>query len=450
MLTLSPIFISKIQAQLKDESEFFFDALSMPPAVSIRLNPFKPVDVFDQTDAVPWCNMAFNLNQRPSFIADPLFHAGAYYVQESSSMFLHHVYTQIRNKLSGPVSVLDVCAAPGGKSTLIASLLHDDDVLLSNEIIRTRVLTLMDNVNKWGRANTFVSNNDPADLGRLTHLFDVILVDAPCSGEGMFRKDKHAINEWSEANVELCAARQKRILHDVLPALKPGGMLIYATCTFNHEENEDNIKWLNDKHGFEPVEIAIPDSWPIEKTAYHGFRFWPHKVKGEGLFVVCLRKPSESNSVTAIKTKSSMVNAKQKALLASYLNESDSFQIAVLNNDFIAIPVQFSGFYDKLNGLLRLVKAGICLGELKHDQLIPAHELALSVNLSSDIPRAELTLEQAQSYLKKGSLPTSCFNGIGWQTVTYKGLSLGWVKVLPNRVNNYLPAALRILKDIEE
>jgi NOL1/NOP2/fmu family ribosome biogenesis protein len=145
-----------------------------------------------------------------------------------------------------------------------------------------------------------------------------------------------------------------------------------------------------------------------------------------------------------------MVNAKQKALLASYLNESDSFQIAVLNNDFIAIPVQFSGFYDKLNGLLRLVKAGICLGELKHDQLIPAHELALSVNLSSDIPRAELTLEQAQSYLKKGSLPTSCFNGIGWQTVTYKGLSLGWVKVLPNRVNNYLPAALRILKDIEE
>ncbi len=450
MLTLPPIFISKIQAQLKEESEFFFEALLSSPPVSIRLNPFKPVNFFDQTDVVPWCNQAFYLKQRPSFITDPLFHAGAYYVQESSSMFLHHVFKQIRNRLNGNVSVLDVCAAPGGKSTLISSLLREDDVLLSNEIIRTRVLTLMDNLNKWGRANTIVSNNDPADLGKLTQVFDVILVDAPCSGEGMFRKDKHAINEWSEANIELCASRQKRILQDVLPALKPGGMLIYATCTFNHQENEDNLKWLIDKHGFEPVEIAIPDAWPIEKTAYHGFRFWPHKVKGEGLFMVCLRKPTESISATAIRTKSLMVNAKQKALLAPYINESDSFQIAVLNNHFIALPSQLTGLYDKLNGLLRLVKAGICLGELKQDQLIPAHELALSLNLSSDIPRAELTLEQAQSYLKKGSLPMNIFNEKGWQTVTYKGLSLGWIKVLPNRVNNYLPSALRILKEIED
>jgi NOL1/NOP2/fmu family ribosome biogenesis protein len=198
------------------------------------------------------------------------------------------------------------------------------------------------------------------------------------------------------------------------------------------------------------VEIAISEAWPIEKTAYDGFRFWPHKVKGEGLFMVCLRKPTESISATAIRTKPLMVNAKQKALLAPYINESDSFQIYVLNNHFIAIPTQFAGLYDKLNGLLRLVKAGICLGELKHDQLIPAHELALSLNLSSDIPRTELTLEQAQSYLKKGSLPTNIFNDKGWQTVTYKGLSLGWIKVLPSRVNNYLPSALRILKEIEE
>lgn len=450
MLTLPPIFISRIQAQLKHESEFFFESLPSSPVVSVRLNPLKPTEVFDQTDMVPWCKQAFYLQQRPSFIADPLFHAGAYYVQESSSMFLHHVFTCIRQQQQAPICVLDVCAAPGGKSTLIASLLKDDDVLLSNEIIRTRVLTLMDNLNKWGRANTFVSNNDPAELGKLAQTFDVVVVDAPCSGEGMFRKDKHAINEWSEANVELCAARQKRILHDVLPALKPGGMLVYATCTYNHQENEDQIKWLTESFGLEAVQIPIPDTWPIEQTAYHGFRFWPHKVKGEGLFMVCLQKPAESISNAIIKTKSEWVNARQRALLAPFLSEPDLFQIKLVNNQYVAIPKQLAGFYDKLTKSLKLVKSGICMGELKHNQLIPSHELALSVNLSADIPYAELTLEQAQSYLKKGNLPASIFNGSGWQTVRFKGLSLGWVKVLPNRVNNYLPAALRVLKTIED
>jgi 16S rRNA C967 or C1407 C5-methylase (RsmB/RsmF family) len=189
-------------------SESFFMAIANDPTTSIRLNPFKPSSAFKEETPVEWCNNAKYLQERPSFIIDPLFHAGAYYVQESSSMFLHHALKQLLAQFTKPIKVLDLCAAPGGKSTLINSLLKKEDLLVSNEIIRSRVDVLDENLMRWGQSNVFISNNDPKDFSALKNYFDVIVVDAPCSGEGLFRKDKKAVDEWSESNVTLCAGRQ--------------------------------------------------------------------------------------------------------------------------------------------------------------------------------------------------------------------------------------------------
>ncbi|MGZ3814731.1 MAG: hypothetical protein ACXVJN_23130 [Mucilaginibacter sp.] len=204
---------------------------------SIRLNPFK-ISSIKGDSRVPWCNEGFYLDSRPSFTFDPLFHAGCYYVQEASSMFIDHILHYI-NKDSDGIKVLDLCAAPGGKSTLINSALKSNDLLVANEIIKTRVPVLTDNLTRWGTSNSIVTNNDPKDFGRLKGFFDIILVDAPCSGSGMFRKDPAAMNEWSEANVNLCHQRQERILADIYPSLKEDGYLIYSTCSYSVEENED-------------------------------------------------------------------------------------------------------------------------------------------------------------------------------------------------------------------
>ncbi len=449
-LNLPHLFISNIQSALKQDAEIFFNALLQEPAVSIRHNPFKPANVLlPNAKQIEWCELGYHLQERPAFTADPLFHTGAYYVQESSSMFLHHVFLYIKKQMSGAIKVLDVCAAPGGKSTLLASLLSENDVLVSNEIIKSRVLTLVDNMSKWGCINTFVSNNDPKDFATLSNQFDVIVIDAPCSGEGLFRKDKQAIEEWSEGNVELCAARQKRIIADVLPALKPNGFLIYSTCTFNEKENEENVKRMKETCGLETVQIPVKTDWLIEQTNDNGFRFWFHKTKGEGLFTCCLQKKNETTDVVSLKNKNNLtpVSAKQRQVFDEYLSAPTNFEIYQQGYCFNAVLKIHSAFYEILNSVLHLVKAGIKMGGVKQNVLIPEHDLALSLAVNTNILRTELTQEQALIYLKKGNLAVDTFTQKGWQLVTFKNLPLGWVKVLPNRVNNYLPKALRVLKD---
>src|SRR5690606_4280290 len=205
---------------------------------SIRLNPFKPTELdFYLSEQVQWCDRGYYLANRPQFTLDPLFHAGAYYVQEASSMFIAHII-QTLGLDKEALFAADVCAAPGGKSTLLNSYLHPNSLLLSNEIIKSRSIILQENLTRWGASNVVVSNNDPSAFRRLPGFFDLLLVDAPCSGSGMFRKDEDAIDEWSEANVKLCSERQQRILSEVLTALKTNGYLIYSTCSYSQEENE--------------------------------------------------------------------------------------------------------------------------------------------------------------------------------------------------------------------
>ena len=260
MNTLPALFEERMRKLLPEESEAFFAALQTEPPVSIRLNPGKPVPISrlfpDEQIGLPvsWCESAYYLKSRPVFTLDPCLHSGTYYVQEASSMFLYHIFGQILP--AHPVRVLDLCAAPGGKSTLIASRLSSGSLLVANEVIRSRAGILKENMIKWGTSHVVVTNNDPADFHHLKGAFDIIVVDAPCSGEGMFRKDPGAIQEWNESNLQLCSERQQRILADIWPCLKPGGFLVYSTCTYNPGENEAILERLIRKYGARSIEIA--------------------------------------------------------------------------------------------------------------------------------------------------------------------------------------------------
>ena len=261
-MNLPEPFIQSLQ-KLKGFDEDAFQAVhqSGGQITSVRLNPDKILNIPSsilklQLARVLWSSNGFYLKERPSFTLDPLFHAGAYYVQEASSMFLEEVLKQSVD-LSKPLRVLDLCAAPGGKSTLIQSVISKDSLLVSNEVIKTRVNILSENITKWGGANVIVTNNDPSDFKRLPGYFDVIVVDAPCSGSGLFRKDPNAINEWSENNVALCAQRQQRILADILPSLKEGGVLIYSTCSYSQVEDEDISNWLQKEYSLFNIRYSL-------------------------------------------------------------------------------------------------------------------------------------------------------------------------------------------------
>lgn len=456
-------FVNQIRTLLGAKSESFFLALDEIPITSIRKNPFKPSTIFNDEEKVEWCADGKYLAIRPSFIADPLFHAGAYYVQESSSMFLYQVLKQILSQINKPVKVLDLCAAPGGKSTLINSLLNKNDLLVSNEIIKSRIDVLDENLMRWGQSNVFISNNDAKDFLPLKSYFDIILVDAPCSGEGLFRKDKKAIDEWSENNIEICVGRQKRILNDILPSLKPGGFIIYSTCTFNQKENEENVEWLINNHQLFPTEIVYPhpliSSSPhflippssIITSSNYSFRFYPHQVKGEGLFMACLQKPFDDSITQQNKFREqplSFVHRKNLDEPSSWINNADEFDFIEWNKNIHAIRKNQVQDLKILAHYLHLKNAGIKMGEIVNQKLIPNHHLALSTDLSHAIKTIDITLEEARKYLKKDTLVLTQKHEQGIYLLCFEGLGIGWVKVLQNRINNYLPTHLRVLKDI--
>jgi len=292
---LPQAFLNRIKHQFADQFESFVEAIDQAPAVSLRTNPAK-FRVSTNAEKVPWCKNGIFLNQRPSFTLDPLFHSGAYYVQEASSMFLEQAFQQTDNSTNR--IVLDLCAAPGGKSTHLLSLMDPSGLLVTNEVIRSRVSILNENIRKWGHQNVVVCNNDPADFSALEGLFDLILIDAPCSGEGLFRRDASAIEQWSVENTNMCATRQRRILADVWTSLKSGGYLIYSTCTFNPAENEENLQWLAENNELESIQIHLEESWGIEEVncnGLFGYRFLPHHVKGEGFFHTRIRKKDSSD-----------------------------------------------------------------------------------------------------------------------------------------------------------
>jgi 16S rRNA C967 or C1407 C5-methylase (RsmB/RsmF family)/NOL1/NOP2/fmu family ribosome biogenesis protein len=398
---------------------------------SIRANPSKG-GVFDGD--VPWCTAGRYVFPRPAFILEPSWHTGRYYVQEASSMFLEQAF-------SPGLRVLDACAAPGGKSTHLQTLVGDG-LLVSNEVIRSRVGVLSENLQRWGGSNVVVTSNDPSDFASLPGFFDLVMVDAPCSGSGLWRRDPEAIAEWSPAQVELCGARQERILGDLWPCLREGGLLIYSTCSYSVRENEAILDWLCAHYPLESV--RLPAAWGIVETqsvaGAFGYRFYPYLLQGEGLFMACLRKLDSSGAVAAPRVSW----ARPPAFVQPWLDLGE-YRIFTLGETAHAIPDRLSADFATVASALWIRQAGIPLGQVLREELIPDHALALSGHAGTGFARLELDHAQALAYVRKDEL---VLEGApkGWAMVCYEGYGLGWVKVLQGRINNYFPKNLRVLK----
>ena len=375
---------------LMGEARFsgYLEAFNEEAPVSIRLNPklypgARPQPQKPPTGAWPqyqvsWCPEGYYLEGRPQFTFDPLFHAGCYYVQEAASMFVTHILREL--SILSPLNVLDMCAAPGGKSTAMLSVLPEGSMLVSNEPIPTRAQILLENITKWGAKNCTVTNNYPRDFKKAKAKFDLILCDVPCSGEGMFRKDPATISEWSLQNVEKCWRLQREIVADAWECLNPGGILIYSTCTFNTKENEENVRWIMDTYDAEVIDIPTDPSWHITGSLLEGFdapvyRFIPGITRSEGLFVCVLRKSNHSSSLLTLNSK------------------------------------------------LKVLQTDLPKGEF---------------------PRVDLPYSEALRYLRGEALVLPADTPRGIVTVTYKGFVLGPVKNIGNRANNLYPKPWRI------
>lgn len=434
----------------EQESAALIASLDTPSPVSIRFNPYK-IGEKPEGEQVGWSKYGFYLDQRPVFTADPLFHGGAYYVQEASSMFLEQIYRQVFDE-DERLRILDLCAAPGGKTTHLSSLAGLESLVVANEVIRSRAKILSENVQKWGLGNVAVTCNDPQHFGSLRSFFDLIVVDAPCSGEGMFRKTPDARNEWTESNVKLCAARQQRILADVWDSLKPGGVLIYSTCTFNPQEDEDNVRWLTQEYDCEPVHVDTDPTWGIVRDEVNGvevFHFYPHRVKGEGFFAAVLRKGGHPHKAQRLKARKPVLTDLPKAALQEvgrWCNQPEYMRFALLNNERIF------GYYadhcDLVNFLaeqLTVIYSGVEIGQMMGPKLKPEHSLALFHDVSHEtVNQADLELFDALKYLRKDEVSPEFFVE-GMNLVCYAGLPIGWIKRIGNRCNNLYPKEWRIL-----
>lgn len=448
-------FVSQLETVLDPQGiRDFLESLEQPTPISIRYNTHKQIGPDPGLNPVPWCPTAYYLAERPSFTLDPSFHGGAYYVQEASSTFLHHILSSL--ELPTASIALDLCAAPGGKSTLLSSFLGTSGMLVANEVIKSRAQVLKENSIKWGLGNTVVTQNDPSHFSGLGGIFDLVLVDAPCSGEGMFRKDPAAIAEWSPDNVALCAARQQRILDQAGGLPKRGAYLIYATCTYNRKENEDNIAFLASEFAYEPVQVPLEASWgiveseiPVDGQTFFGYRFFPHRVRGEGFFISVLRRAGgEERELNLTKEfrNDHLKRVPSKAVpkeIESQLIGTEALQLYQLGEGYFALDKERQAIFEKLSQALQIRYFGVELGQAIRGEWIPSHEWALSVLEKGSIPRLNLSLEEALSYLRKEAISANQ-SPKGWLLATYRDLPIGWVKNLGNRVNNYYPKAWRV------
>ncbi|MBR1889298.1 MAG: rRNA cytosine-C5-methyltransferase [Alloprevotella sp.] len=439
---LPDAFVQEMTALLgTDEATALCCALEDEAPVSIRLNAAKTASL--EGEPVGWCADGRYLESRPRFTLDPLFHSGCYYVQEASSMFIEQAVQTINLH---PQRVLDLCAAPGGKSTLLRSLLPDDCLLVCNEPIKPRHHILAENLAKWGHPNVAITHNFAHDFRPLQGFFDVILADVPCSGEGMFRKDPASRTEWTPQSPENCATLQHSIIEDIWPCLRQGGFLIYSTCTYNRLEDEDNVKWICEALGAELVPVSTRPEWQIYGDATGNslpvYHFYPHHARGEGFFLALLKKTAETTQ------KDTSVKKKQNGLfqqikdnsLKQYLTIPDNYLLGQANDGFIyALPAFSARDMLLLRQHLHCVSTGLCLFEQKGKKLVPQAELALSTALRTEaFPRVNLSHEEALNYLRRNalSLPEAPH---GYVLICYENHPLGFANNLGSRANNLYP-----------
>lgn len=448
-------FLEQRQIDLDIELPAFRAALDEKSPISLRFNPLKKFLRAENLEnigkKVPYTEGGYFLDERPVFTLDPAFHAGAYYVQEASSMFLAEALSQVID-LQQDIKLLDLCAAPGGKTTLLASVVSENSFILANEVIKSRVEILKENVVKWGLSNIYVSNHDSEDFTGLNGFFDVVLIDAPCSGEGLFRKDERAIAEWSPENVQTCAARQKRILANAVKLLKPNGILLYSTCTYNDFENSDNVEWLLQNFDYQEVKLTLKPEWGIAEKK-HGYQFYPHKTVGEGFYCCVLKRSDETsfNYETPVPIKpfgATKLPKKQIDLVSNWLKQPEKFAFFIKPNGqiFIVLKKHITPI-SWIDTVLKRKSTGLEIGEFKGQDFIPSHDLALSVEINAHTEGVSLTKNEALHYLKKENIELENAPQ-GWVLAQYEGLNLGWMKVMKNRINNYLPKDFRIRMDL--
>lgn len=450
---LSEEFLLRMGQRLdKEEFNSFVESFENASSPSVRVNLVKNEERFSQYEPVPWCPHGFYLKEKPVFTLDPAFHAGAYYPQEASSMVLWYLLEKIeKEESSRELKVLDLCGAPGGKSTLIASFLDGKGLLVANEVIQSRARILRENIIKWGAPNAVVTQSDPSGFAKLPGLFDVMVVDAPCSGEGMFRKGEIARREWSVENARHCAVRQRRILSDSWDALKENGWLIYSTCTFNPEENEENLKWLMDEMRAEIIKLEVPNDWGItsvEINEGNGLVFYPHKVRGEGFFVALLQKKESSGSFRSGSSKRKPMRISQE--LSALIRTPDRYMYFERNQLWSAFPEEYMSVLHAMQKQLYLLHAGIPLGSVGRKGFVPDHALALSWECSDHFPELELSESEALRYLKGEPPVTDGSPERGFLMVTCNRNRLGFVKNVGNRFNNLYPKEWRIRMRINE
>ncbi len=409
-------FIQQMSHLLGEQYPEFAKAMSESPSVSIKLNRRKTLDVFEagytDTEPVKWCNTGFYLKERPAFTLNPLLHAGVFYVQDASSM----IYEAITEKIVSmafdtgrPLRILDLCAAPGGKTTSIINAVPDGTLVVANEYAGSRANILKENLLKWGYPDIVVTNSPASGFAALPEFFDIVAVDAPCSGEGMMRKEEVAVSQWNEGLQKQCASLQRQILDDAFATLKPGGFMIYSTCTFNRLEDEENVHYLAENHGMVPIDMEFPEDWGIASgidPPYPCLRFMPHITRGEGLFVAVLRKEGESPTPGYNKSKD---------------------------------PVQL------LKSKLKVICDGIPRMVVKGKDKIPTTESVLATDYQTGtLPEVDADLDMALCYLRHEAVNLCCDISKGIVVITYKGHPLGLVKNIGQRANNLYPSSWRI------
>ena len=442
-VNLPEAFIEQLQSLLPDEWKALAEAITTTePSVAVRVNVARGVGVPEGARRVPWCEQGFYLADRPSFTFDTDWHAGRYYVQDASSMFIAHV---IKHLVHGPVRYLDLCAAPGGKTTAAIQALPPRSLVVANEIVPPRARVLADNVIRWGHPRCVVTSNAPAQIGKLTHFFDVIAADVPCSGEGMMRKDDEAVAQWSPALVEQCAQRQREILTDAWAALRPGGLLIYSTCTYNRQENEEIADFIVNQLGATSLEIPIEPSWNIHPaigSECHCYRFMPHRVDGEGLFMAAFSKDG-NNPRQDIRVKDKSAK-KCDETVKNWLSVPNDYIIDQQGDLVIAVPQDVSREVAALRSTLNVLHAGVELATVMGRKTVPHQALAMSLaRAENTFSTCEVDYAMALRYLRGESITIDAPRG--YVLIAHQGAVLGFANNLGNRANNLYPKSQRIL-----
>ncbi len=433
-MILADDFIKQIQDKLGENSSLFLESLNHEVPTSIRVNKLKNNPTLD-LEKVLWSNFGYYLKKTHSFVLDPLWHIGKYYVQEASSMSLEMAFLEIKKQTGNtPLKILDLCAAPGGKSTYITQLMNENDVLVSNEIDKSRVKILKENIRKNGHHQCVVTNKSSDDFGNLGEYFDVVIIDAPCSGEGMFRKDPQALEHWSLNNVNLCVERQNNILNNASNCLKENGYLIYSTCTFNEEENEKQIQKLIHS-GYEPIEFELNNNCDFQH------RFWFHLKKGEGFYLALLQKRKSDVKAKELKLRINFEKISEPILkdMEKFIFSKNKFKIEAITEEIINL-YKYLPFEPEISGIETHQIKNLFVG---YSSYLP---FAAAYN-SKYLEPILLNENQVLDYFK-GNAVNNEFKQNGWVNLVFNGHILGIGKAVNQRINNHFPTEWQIKKNI--